>query len=70
MGPFGTARASRSFIEREFGVSYSPRQVGRLLAAMNWSVQRPLRRARQRNEEKIAHWCTARWPALQAKPNA
>ena len=57
-------------IKREFGVTYSPRHVGRLLAAMNWSVQRPLRRARQRNEEKIARWRTERWPTLQAKPNA
>ena len=57
-------------IEREFGVNYSPRHVGRLLAAMNWSLQRPLRRARQRDEEKIARWRTERWPALQAKPNA
>ena len=53
-----------------FGVEYSPRHVGRLLAAMNWSVQRPLRRARQRDEAKIEHWHTERWPALQAKPNA
>lgn len=57
-----------TLIEREFGVVYSPRHVSRLLATMNWSVQRPLRRARQRNEEKIARWRTERWPALQAKP--
>ena len=56
-------------IEREFGVSYTPRHVGRLLAAMHWSLQRPLRRARQRNEAKIAPWRAERWPALQAKPN-
>lgn len=57
-------------ITRHFGVVYSPRHVGRLLAAMNWSVQKPLRRARQRDGQKIARWRTEGWPALQAKPKA
>ena len=57
-------------IRHHFGVEYSLRHVGRLLAAMNWSVQKPLRRARQRDEAKIVRWRTERWPALQAKPNA
>ena len=51
-------------------MAYRARQAGRLLQAINWSVQKPLRRARQRDEAKIARWCTERWPALQAKPNA
>lgn len=63
-------RRGAVLIEREFGVTYSPRHVGRLLAAMHRSRQRPLRRARQRDEEKIARWRTECWPALQAKPNA
>ena len=56
-------------IRQHFGVEYSPRHVGRLLQAINWSVQKPLRRARQRDEAKIVRWRTERWPALQAKPN-
>ena len=62
------ARVAR-LIRRHFGVGYSPRHVGRLLAAMGWSVQKPLRRACQRDEAKIARWRRERWPALQAKPN-
>jgi transposase len=69
-GALWTRRRVALLIEREFGVRYSPRHVGRLLAEMNWSVQRPLRRARQRNAAKIARWRTKRWPALQAKPSA
>lgn len=57
-------------IRRHFKVEYSPRHVGRLLQAINWSVQKPLRRARQRDETQIARWRTERWPALQAKPSA
>ena len=67
-GELWTRQRVAALIEREFAVVYSPRHVGRLLAAMNWSVQRPLRRARQRHEEKIARWRAERWPALQAKP--
>lgn len=69
-GALWTRQRVAALIEREFAIVYSPRHVGRLLEAMNWSVQRPLRRARQRNEEKITRWRTERWPALQAKPNA
>ena len=68
-GAWWTRQRVATLIEREFGVVYSVRHVSRLLAAMDWSVPRPLRRARQRAEEKIARWRTERWPALQAKPN-
>ncbi len=69
-GALWTRERVAVLIRRHFGVEYSPRHVGRLLAALNWSVQKPLRRARQRDEAKIARWRTERWPALQAKPNA
>lgn len=69
-GALWTRQRVAALIEREFAICYSPRHVGRLLAAMNWSVQRPLRRARQRKEDKITAWRRERWPALQAKPNA
>ena len=68
-GALWTRERVAVLIRRHFGVAYSPRHVGRLLQAMNWSVQKPLRRARQRDEAKIARWRTECWPALQAKPN-
>ena len=68
-GALWTRQRVATLIAREFGVVYSARHVSRLLAEMGWSVQRPRRRARQRDEEKIARWRTERWPALQAKPN-
>ena len=69
-GALWTRERVAVLIRHHFGVAYSPRHVGRLLQAMNWSVQKPLRRARQRDEAKIARWRTERWRALQAKPNA
>ena len=68
-GALWTRERVAVLIRQHFGVKYSPRHVGRLLAAMNWSVQRPLRRVCQRDEAKIARWRAERWPALQAKPN-
>ena len=49
----------------EFGVSYHPVHVGRLLKAIRWSPQKPARRARQRDEAAIAHWREQTWPALK-----
>ena len=69
-GALWTRERVAVLIRQHFGVAYSPRHVGRLLAAMGWSVQKPLRRACQRDEAKITRWRAERWPALQAKPNA
>jgi transposase len=49
----------------EFGVSYHPVHVGRLLKAIRWSPQKPSKRARQRNEAAIAHWREQTWPAIK-----
>jgi transposase len=57
-----------SLIEREFGVRYSPRHVGRLLKAIRWSSQKPVERASQRDEPAIEAWRAETWPELQKKP--
>jgi transposase len=49
----------------EFGVSSHPRHVGRLLAVIRWSPQKPVRRARQRNEAAIAQWRNDTWPTIK-----
>ena len=46
------------------GLTYHPSHVGRLLKAMRWSLQKPARRARQRDEAAIARWRQETWPAL------
>ena len=48
-----TARVAE-VIERHFGIRYHPDHVGRLLHALDWSLQKPERRALQRNEAAIA----------------
>src|ERR671912_2185829 len=52
-------------IRREFGVSYHPAHVSRVVRALGLSLQKPQRRAEQRNEEAIDHWKEKRWPQLK-----
>jgi transposase len=62
-----TSRIAR-LIFREFRVRYHRTHVGRLLHALGWSVQKPERRALERNEERIEHWKRQTWPAIKKKP--
>lgn len=68
IGEVWTTTRVAEVIRREFGVRYHPAHMSRLLRAINWTVQKPIRRATQRNEPEIAKWRAERWPALQAKP--
>jgi transposase len=52
-------------IRREFGVSYHPAHVSRLLKKLRLSLQKPERRADQRDEEAIEHWKEKKWPSLK-----
>ena len=64
-GDVWTAKRVATVMRREFGVRYHPNHVGKLLRAAGWSVQKPIRRASQRNEGAIEAWRTERWPALK-----
>jgi transposase len=52
------------------GVRLHPGHLWRVLGALGWSVQKPERRAFQRDEAAIAHWKRHTWPALKKKPGA
>ena len=56
------ARIGR-LIRKLYGVRYHRGHVWRLLGQMGWSPQRPALRARERDEDAIAHWRRRRWPA-------
>ena len=57
-------------IKREFGVSYHPSHVGRILEQLGWSRQKPITRASQRNEAVIERWRTEKWEELEKKLSA
>jgi transposase len=64
-----TRESVASLIEREYGVTVSPTTAGRYLKAWGMSVQKPVRRAYERNDEAIARWLSEDYPKLvkQAK---
>src|SRR5215217_572847 len=64
-GEVWTCERVAEVIRREFGVSYHPAHVSRLLKALRQSLQKPQRRANQRDEEAIEHWKEKRWPSLK-----
>jgi len=68
-GEVWTRKRIVAVIKQEFGVSYTPVHVGRILKQMRWSSQKPVARASQRNETAIEQWRVETWPALQKKPS-
>ena len=55
-------------IRQSFGVSYHPSHVGRILKACGWTLQKPVRRAIQRDEQAIRRWREERWPQVKKRP--
>jgi transposase len=47
-------------IERTTGVHYHSGHVWKILQAMEWSLQRPAKRARERNDEGRRLWMAKR----------
>jgi transposase len=65
-----TCRRVTALIERHFGVSYHFNHVGRLLHRLGFSPQKPLRRARERDEEAIERWRREDWPRIKKRDAA
>src|SRR5438552_11090549 len=55
-------------IERITGVHYHPARVWYILRhELEWSWQRPARRAKERDETAIQRWAKKRWPQLKKR---
>jgi transposase len=67
LGEVWTSKRVAEVIQKECGIRYHPAHVSRLLRFLGWSVQKPIRRATQRDETAIAAWHTERWPGLEKK---
>ena len=66
--PLWTCVRVAHLIENEFGIEYHRGHVWKVLDDLGWSCQRPVGRARERNEEEIRQWRRVRWPAIKKKP--
>jgi transposase len=51
-----------------FGVEYDPSAVWRILRAMDWSCQKPERRARERDDQAVQGWHRDHWPRIKKRP--
>ena len=58
-------------IQHVTGVAYHPGHVWYVLRdQLDWTCQRPARRAIERNDEAIERWVKKRWPQLKKRPGA
>ena len=60
-----TLRRVGAVMERVTGVRYHPGHVWKVLGAMEWTLQRPGKQARERDKEKVELWVKQRWPAVK-----
>jgi transposase len=65
-----TREMVRELIRREFGVGLSAVSVGRLLAKMGLSPQRPVWRAYQQDPEAVRRWQEEDYPSIAAQAAA
>ncbi len=64
VGERWTGKRVAALIKREFGVTYHPEYIPRLLRSLGWTPQQPVQQATQRNEPKIAQF-KAEWEAVK-----
>jgi len=60
-----TTQRIADMIEAKFGVRYHRDHVGRLMHRLNWTPQKPERRALERDEEEIERWKREEWPRIK-----
>lgn len=67
--PLWTLGRVATVIRRKFGIRCHETTALRILRGrLQWSCQKPVGRARERDEDAIAHWKRRTWPALKKKP--
>jgi transposase len=52
-------------IERKFDVEYHPAHVWKILRGLGWSAQKPERRAREQDDQAIAHFRASTWSDIK-----
>jgi transposase len=52
------------------GVDYHPGHVWKILRKMEWSLQRPTLRAKERDDAKVQQWKEQTWAEIKKKPNS
>jgi len=68
--PLWTCPRVAHLIEQELGVHYHEGHVWKILVGLGWSPQRPMGRARERNDGALQYWKKKGWPAIKKKRSA
>lgn len=63
-----TCRRIAHVVRERFGVGYHPDHIGRLLRACGLTPQRPQRRAKERDDQRIRQWIAVDWPRVKKTP--
>jgi transposase len=62
-----TRRVVRDLIRREFGIDYTPQNVGKILKMLGFSPQRPVYQALERDPEQRRKWMEETFPAIRKR---
>jgi len=62
-----TRKIVRDLIRREFGIDYTPQNVGKILKMLGFSPQRPVWQALERDPEKRRQWTEETFPAIKER---
>jgi transposase len=62
-----TQQLIADLIDREFGISYHHDHVGVILHEMGFTHQKPMRRAKERDQARIESWRSRTWPDILKK---
>lgn len=65
-----TIRRVKRLIKDKLALQCSESEAWRLLRRMKWSPQKPIRKARERREDKIKEWKEQRWPQIAREARA
>lgn len=52
-------------IQRLIGIRYHPGHVWKILGAMNWTLQKPEKQAKERDPNQVEYWKTVRWTEVK-----
>lgn len=63
-----TTQRVAEVIGRKFKVGYHRDHVGKLLHGLDWSCQKPQKRALERDEAAVATWRKRDWPRIKKTP--
>ncbi|HUW62218.1 MAG TPA: IS630 family transposase [Candidatus Bathyarchaeia archaeon] len=63
-----TTQRIANLVENHFGVQYHRDHIGRLMHDLNWTHQKPERRALERDDAAIHDWKRTQWPRIKKTP--